>query len=64
MLTSSRYTLAPSFIEKQKAVKNPVELQGFRNAYARDAAAMVCPSFSHAGGSLNQDDHRFAGTPG
>jgi len=41
MLTSSRYTLAPSFIEKQKAVKNPVELQGFRNAYARDAAAMV-----------------------
>ena len=43
MLTSARYTLMPSFIEKQKAVKNSVELQGFRNAYARDGAAMVRP---------------------
>lgn len=41
MLTSSRFMLAPSWIEQAKAVKNDVEIQGFRNAYARDGAAMV-----------------------
>lgn len=33
--------LAPCWIEKEKAVKNDVEIQGFRNAYMRDGAAMV-----------------------
>lgn len=41
MLTSARYMLAPCFIEQQKAVKNDVEIAGFRNAYARDGAAYV-----------------------
>jgi len=41
MLTSARYMMAPSFVEKQKAIKNDLELQGMRNAYARDGAAMV-----------------------
>ena len=41
MLTPSRYLLAPSWIDQVKAVKNETEVQGFRNAYARDGAAMV-----------------------
>lgn len=41
MLTSSRYTIAPPYIDEVKAIKNPTEIQGFRNAYARDGAAMV-----------------------
>jgi len=41
MLTSSRYMLAPSWIDQTKAIKNDTEIQGFRNAYARDGAAMV-----------------------
>ena len=46
MLTSARYMLAPSFVQQQKAIKNDFELQGMRNAYARDGAAMVCSTFS------------------
>jgi Xaa-Pro aminopeptidase len=41
MLTSLRYTIAPSEIELNKAIKNEVEIQGFRNAYLRDGVAMV-----------------------
>lgn len=41
MLTSFRYTVAPSWIEEQKAVKNPTEIKGMRNAYLRDGAAFV-----------------------
>lgn len=41
MLTSARYTITPCWIEKEKAVKNDVEIQGFRNAFMRDGAAMV-----------------------
>ncbi|KAF8590921.1 Creatinase/aminopeptidase [Ramaria rubella] len=40
-LTSMRYTIAPSFIEQQKAIKNDVEIVGFERAYLRDGAAMV-----------------------
>ena len=41
MLTHFRYTVAPSFIENLKAVKNAVELEGLRRAYLRDGAAYV-----------------------
>ena len=41
MLTSYRYTVLPSEIEVQKAVKNEVEMQGLRAAYLRDGAAYV-----------------------
>ncbi|CAL1705996.1 unnamed protein product [Somion occarium] len=41
MLTSYRYTVLPSPIEDWKAIKNPTELQGLRNAYLRDGAAYV-----------------------
>lgn len=29
-------------VEAAKAIKNPTEIQGFRNAYLRDGAATVC----------------------
>lgn len=41
MLTSYRYTVLPSVIEEWKAVKNPVELDGMKAAYLRDAVAYV-----------------------
>ncbi|KAF8324475.1 peptidase M24, structural domain-containing protein [Cantharellus anzutake] len=41
MLTSARYKITPSFVEERKAIKNKTELQGMRNAYIRDGAAMV-----------------------
>jgi Xaa-Pro aminopeptidase len=41
MLTHFRYTIAPSFIDSIKAVKNAVELEGLRRAYLRDGAAYV-----------------------
>ncbi|KAF8312866.1 Creatinase/aminopeptidase [Clavulina sp. PMI_390] len=41
MLTSARYTITPSWVDQAKAIKNEVEIQGFRNAYTRDGAAMV-----------------------
>ncbi|EIW83367.1 Creatinase aminopeptidase [Coniophora puteana RWD-64-598 SS2] len=41
MLTHFRYTVAPSFVEDMKAVKNEVELEGMRRAYIRDGAAYV-----------------------
>lgn len=45
-LPASEYA-APSFeiIEKIKSIKNPIELQGMKNAHIRDAIAMV--SFLH-----------------
>lgn len=46
MLTSARYTVAPAWIEQTKAIKNDVEIEGFRNAYLRDGAAMVRSSLS------------------
>jgi Xaa-Pro aminopeptidase len=42
MLTHFRYTVAPSFIDSIKAIKNEVELEGLRRAYLRDGAAYVC----------------------
>ncbi|KAH7928918.1 Creatinase/aminopeptidase [Leucogyrophana mollusca] len=39
MLTHFRYTVAPSFIDGMKAIKNEVELEGMRRAYLRDGAA-------------------------
>jgi Xaa-Pro aminopeptidase len=41
MLTHMRYTVAPSFVDEMKAVKNETELEGLRHAYARDGAAFV-----------------------
>jgi len=41
MLTHFRYTVAPSFIDSIKAIKNEVELEGLRRAYLRDGAAYV-----------------------
>ncbi|CAE6477322.1 unnamed protein product [Rhizoctonia solani] len=41
MLTYSNYMVAPSWIESNKAIKNKVEIQGFRNAYLRDGVAMT-----------------------
>lgn len=41
MLTHLRYTVAPSFIDEMKAVKNTTEIDGLRHAYLRDGAAFV-----------------------
>lgn len=41
MLTSYRYTVLPSAIEEWKAVKNPTELKGLKEAYLRDGLAYV-----------------------
>jgi Xaa-Pro aminopeptidase len=41
MLTYSNYMVAPSWVESNKAIKNKVEIEGFRNAYLRDGVAMV-----------------------
>ncbi|KAH7339973.1 peptidase M24, structural domain-containing protein [Rhizoctonia solani] len=41
MLTYSNYMVAPSWVESNKAIKNKVEIQGFRNAYLRDGVAMT-----------------------
>jgi Xaa-Pro aminopeptidase len=41
MLTHLRYTVAPSFVDEMKAVKNETELEGMRHAYMRDGAAFV-----------------------
>ncbi|KAF8069893.1 Creatinase aminopeptidase, partial [Lyophyllum atratum] len=41
MLTHSRYTVAPSWIEHTMAVKNETELEGLRRAYLRDGASFV-----------------------
>jgi Xaa-Pro aminopeptidase len=41
IIGSHRYVVLPSYIEECKAVKNPVELQGMRTAYIRDAVAMI-----------------------
>jgi Xaa-Pro aminopeptidase len=41
MLTHMRYTVAPSFVDEMKALKNETELEGLRHAYARDGAAYV-----------------------
>jgi Xaa-Pro aminopeptidase len=54
MLTSSRFMLAPSWIDQTKAIKNETEIQGFRTAYARDGAAMV---YFHSRPS--QSDHQI-----
>lgn len=32
---------SPSVPQYLKAIKNPIELQGFRNAYIRDGAVLV-----------------------
>ena len=41
MLTHFRYTVVPSKVEQMMAVKNSVELDGFRRAYLRDGASFV-----------------------
>ncbi|KAG8842828.1 hypothetical protein FRB96_004713 [Tulasnella sp. 330] len=41
MLSSPRYILAASYSDEMKALKNEAEVEGFRNAYKRDGAAMV-----------------------
>jgi Xaa-Pro aminopeptidase len=41
MLTHMRYTVAASFLDEMKAMKNETELEGMRHAYARDGAAYV-----------------------
>ena len=40
-LTESRYTIAPSFIDVMKAVKNEIEIEGFRRAYFRDGVCFT-----------------------
>lgn len=51
IIGSARYAVLPSFVEEQKAIKNATEIQGFRNAYLKDGAAM-CRWFSWL-------DHKF-----
>ncbi|KAG9044466.1 hypothetical protein FS837_008111 [Tulasnella sp. UAMH 9824] len=41
MLSSPRYILAPAYCDEMKALKTETEIQGFREAYLRDGAAMV-----------------------
>ncbi|KAF9237430.1 Creatinase aminopeptidase [Melanogaster broomeanus] len=41
MLTHFRYTVAPSFVDNMKAIKNEVELEGLRRAYLRDGVSYV-----------------------
>jgi Xaa-Pro aminopeptidase len=41
MLTHFRYTVAPSFVDDIKAVKNDLELEGMKRAYLRDGASFV-----------------------
>jgi Xaa-Pro aminopeptidase len=41
MLTHFRYTIAPSYVEDLKSIKNEVELEGMRRAYIRDGVAFV-----------------------
>ena len=41
LLTSYKYTVAPSNIDQMKAVKNTIEIEGLQNAYLRDGAAYV-----------------------
>lgn len=41
IIGSHRYAVLPAYIEEAKAVKNPVELDGMRNAYIRDGIAMI-----------------------
>ena len=41
MMTSFRYSVRPSWVEEQKAIKNDKEIAGLRNAYLRDGAAYV-----------------------
>ncbi|KAG8951448.1 hypothetical protein FRC03_012538 [Tulasnella sp. 419] len=41
MLSSPRYILAGSYGDQQKALKTDAEIDGFRQAYLRDGAAMV-----------------------
>lgn len=41
MLSSPRYILSSSYCDEMKALKTETEIQGFRNAYLRDGAAMV-----------------------
>lgn len=41
MLTSFRYTVVPSIVEKMKSIKNETEIRGLKAAYLRDGAAYV-----------------------
>ncbi|KAG9050599.1 hypothetical protein FS837_004124 [Tulasnella sp. UAMH 9824] len=41
MLSSPRYILAHTYCDQLKALKTETEIQGFREAYLRDGAAMV-----------------------
>ena len=43
MLTYANYIIAPSYVDATKAIKNKVEIEGFKRAYMRDGVAMVCP---------------------
>ena len=40
IIGSARYTVLPSFVEEQKAIKNEREIDGFRSAYIKDGVAM------------------------
>ena len=40
-LTDARSTATPSIIETMKAIKNDVEIEGFRRAYTRDGACFA-----------------------
>ena len=51
IIGSARFTVLPSFVEEQKAIKNECEIQGFRNAYLKDGASM-CRWFAWL-------DHKF-----
>ena len=51
IIGSARYTVLPSFVEEQKAIKNECEIEGFRSAYLKDGAAM-CRWFAWL-------DHKF-----
>ena len=41
MLTHFRYTVAPSYVNSMKAIKNDTEIDGMRRAYLRDGASFV-----------------------
>lgn len=46
MLTYANYIIAPSYVDSAKAIKNEVEIEGFRRAYMRDGVAMVSAALS------------------
>ncbi|KAF8598400.1 Creatinase/aminopeptidase [Ceratobasidium sp. AG-I] len=41
LLTYPNYIIAPSFVDATKAIKNELEIEGFRRAYIKDGVAMT-----------------------